>query len=609
VKYKIGGILFLVLLLLLLMLSGILTKHDELVRVQILPRMEDFLENSPSRLFTLARQNSTVMVSSKEGKNTYTGTAVARTGTGRAPPSLTVEPRLQGKYIAEFSLLLEPEPGRELRAYIRQLRSGEIKRVRLESRNGIKHYRIPFELKKKDSLELYLRNAAFGFVSDPVFYRERDGKNKNYVFIVAADTLRKDRVRAYNPDSDCSPYLESFSRDAVVFDRAFSTSSWTTPAFMSLFTGLFPNAHNVNYGNAPLSQEIPTLFESIQEIMVTYCLNGDHLVSGDFGFHRGFDVYAENYADGVNNYASQRLFAQARELVENDLSGSALFFLHTYQVHNPYNPEIELARRYYPEGFDLFRFDSLRFIKYGRELYKSVSEQERLRIEKVYDAACFTFDFRFGEFLRFLKERGLYDDSLIIFLSDHGEEFLDHGAWEHGHSLYNEQINIPLIVKFPRNQYAGTRVSEVVSIVDVLPTVLDVIKRGGKTHRQVDGISLLDVIRNKSASGRAVSAYLAPRALRNGIPARIAVIQGHDKYIFNQKMNDDDRSRFLIAPPDFSDELYDLSVDPYERNNIIKNRPQTAVKLLQLIRSLEFKQGERGFLEQLRERLKSLGYF
>jgi arylsulfatase A-like enzyme len=149
----------------------------------------------------------------------------------------------------------------------------------------------------------------------------------------------------------------------------------------------------------------------------------------------------------------------------------------------------------------------------------------------------------------------------------------------------------------------------VVSIVDILPTILDLFQVKRKMRSPIDGISLLDAVKKKTASDRVVTAYLAPRALRNGIPARISLIRGNYKYIFNQKMTEDDLSGFIFAPPDFTDELFDLSVDPYEKSNIIESRPQTAVAFMKLIRGLEFKQGKKGFLQQLSERLKSLGYF
>ena len=139
--------------------------------------------------------------------------------------------------------------------------------------------------------------------------------------------------------------------------------------------------------------------------------------------------------------------------------------------------------------------------------------------------------------------------------------------------------------------------------------ILDFYQVNREKPNPIDGVSLLHTIKKKNNSDRVVTAYLAPRALRNGIPARIALIKGNFKYIFNQKMTEDDLTRFVFSPPDFSDELFDLSADPYEKSNIIESRPQIAVTFMKLIRGLEFKQGQKGFLQQLSERLKSLGYF
>ena len=580
------------------------------VRVPI-PRPDgEIADTSPSGLYQIRVQGTSLSIETKDGKSTFQGIPIPAPENVQDSRTITLTPGLEGDLTAEFSCLFEPQPGRELRAYIRQIRGDEIKRTRLARTGSIERLRIPFQLEKGDTLEFFLRNAAFGFISDLVFYEPApDLPRKNYVFIIAADTLRRDRVGVYS-GQDCSPNIDRFARDAAIFTQAYSTSSWTTPAFMSLFTGLFPNNHSVNYGNVPLDQETATLFEALQERFVTFALNGDHLVSSNFGFNRGFDVYAENYEDAVANDASHRLFSEAADLVRAAQNDSALFFLHTYQVHSPYNPETELANQYF--GVDSggpYRFDPLRFVRFGRELYKAVRPEEIQEIEAVYDAACYTFDFRFGEFVAFLKESGIYEDATIVFLSDHGDEFLDHGAWEHGHSLYNELIHIPLLIKLPGSRSAGARIDEVVSIVDVLPTIMDLQGIPSGKQPAVDGISLLDVIEGGHTPGRIVSAYLAPRALRNGIPARISLISGTHKFIFNQKMTEEDLAVFLIKPPDFTDELYDLMKDPRERSNIIDTQPKIAVSFMRHIRCLEFKKGTKGFLEQLSERLKSLGYF
>jgi len=610
IKYRIGIVLLACLGVAVLVESCSLFNPEELLRIDLPPSSTGYLEKSPSGYYHLNTSGSTLSVRSESTKHTFQGIPVPVREASQDVVSIKITPRLKGHYTAEFSLLLESAANRELRAYIRQIRDEEIKRVRLAQSSGIENCRIPFQLEKDDTLEFYLKNAEFGFISDPVFCRTKENRRKEYVFIIAADTLRKDRIGAYGGSSRCSPHLDTFSEDAVTFTQAYSTSSWTTPAFMSLATGLFPNRHNVNYGNVRLEEDIETLFEPLQKSFVTYCLNGDHLISSDFGFHRGFDVYAENFEDAVANNASLQLFDRARDLVTREQSRRALFFLHTYQVHNPYNPEIELANEFYGPGFEQYRFDSLRFIKFGRELYKEATAEERSTIERIYDAACYTFDHRFGEFISFLKEAGIYDDSMIMILSDHGEEFMDHGAWEHGHSLYNELINIPLMVKFPGNRDAGSHINEAVSIVDLLPTVMDYYDTGSSSGRPgCDGVSLLEALREKNDPERFVMSYLAPRALRNGIPAKISLVSGPYKYIFNQKMSDEDLAVFINQPPVLRDELFDLSRDPGEKMNIIDSHPEIAVTFMKFIRGLDFRSGQKGFLEGLKERLKSLGYF
>ena len=254
-------------------------------------------------------------------------------------------------------------------------------------------------------------------------------------------------------------------------------------------------------------------------------------------------------------------------------------------------------------------FSPLRFIKYRRDLFKNVSLKKRDKIERIYDAAVYTFDFRFGEFIEFLKKEGIYDQSMIIFTSDHGEEFKDHGAWEHGHSLYNELIKIPLIIKFPWDRYAGKTVSQPVSIVDILPTICDFydIKIRKKSH--LEAISLLGVIHGEKNSKRIISAYVAPYSLANRIPEKIALISGKHKFIFNQKMTQEDLDFFITKPLSLSHEMFNIFNDPGERNNIISIDRKAVDHFFSYRKNLHYKKGKKGFLKELEEKLKTLGYF
>jgi arylsulfatase A-like enzyme len=289
--------------------------------------------------------------------------------------------------------------------------------------------------------------------------------------------------------------------------------------------------------------------------------------------------------------------------------------LHTYQIHSLFHPEKILAKKYFkhtPYKYD--SFEIMDVIQHGKDRYtKNPPAEEREEIIKVYDAGIYTFDYRFGRFIGFLKVKNLYTSSLIILLSDHGEEFMDHGGWEHGHTLYNELIKIPLIIKFPGNQWAGMEVDKVVSLVDILPTVLELncIKYKNKRNLKIKhhGISLLDIINQPGAAEkRKVISYIAPYACSR-TPMKTAIISRKFKFVYNKKFKDDDLKYFLTPPPPFSNcELYDLLKDSLEKTNIKhKNRSQFH-KMLRIILTLKYKKNKKAFPERLRDDLKQLGY-
>jgi arylsulfatase A-like enzyme len=586
-----------------------LPRQNSLHRIILSGKSKTSVEERITDSFFLQKDGSSVSLDINNQKYSFSGILVDSSGAVDEIESIQFGPRKKGRYILEFSLFLKPLAGRELLAFIRQLRDGEVKRVRLGKETDVFRYQIPFLLSKKDVMEFYLKNVDFGLISHPVLYKEKSRKKKEYIFVIAADTFRRDRMGIYNREQKNTPTIDALAQDSVVFTQAYSTSSWTAPAFMSLFTALNPDRHRVNLGNVRLDKEIKTLFEFLNDQFLVYGITGDHFVSSAFGFNRGFDVYTENFADGMSRTASKTLFEQAFEMLDRDKYGKAVFFLHTYQTHNPYNPETELAVQLNGEHLNGDYFNPLRLIQFGRELYKSVPNEEKSEILKIYDAALFTFDYRFGEFIRSLKENGIYEDSTIIFLSDHGEEFMDHGAWEHGHSLYNELIQIPLIVKYPGSRQRGKSVQETVSIVDILPTVLDMQNIRIKSSDEFDGISLLKAGRGKTGRNRIVSSFLASNALRNGIPEKIALVCGSYKYIHNKKMGPDDLDVFLTRPPELGEELFEIFSDPGERFNIIETHPELAAQFSEYFRNLNFKSGKRGFLKELEGRLRSLGYF
>jgi arylsulfatase A-like enzyme len=207
----------------------------------------------------------------------------------------------------------------------------------------------------------------------------------------------------------------------------------------------------------------------------------------------------------------------------------------------------------------------------------------------------------------------LYDNSLILFTSDHGEEFYDHKSWGHGHQLYDESLKVPLLVKFPGSRFNGIRVSNIVSLVDVMPTILEEL-RIDSSELALDGKSLFPAIEGKDREDRSFLADIGGNVLNSHVPQKISTNSGTEKFILNRKYTEEDLSYFEYPPPATGPvELYELKEDPGEELNIADHRADLVNRLIRTIEDLYSQARKRRSLkpeidEDLKEQLRALGY-
>jgi arylsulfatase A-like enzyme len=247
-------------------------------------------------------------------------------------------------------------------------------------------------------------------------------------------------------------------------------------------------------------------------------------------------------------------------------------------------------------------------------IYKELTEKDRQNIIGLYDGEIRYTDEKFiGPLIAALKEIGLYDRTMIIFTSDHGEEFFEHHGWGHGHSLYDESLKVPLIIKFPESRFKGKRILERVSLVDIFPTVLE--ETGiDHSHLDIDGQSLFPLIAGEEKGDRMFLADVAANVLTSRIPHRIAMNRGKGKLILNKKMSPEDVQFFLYPPPIVDPvELYDLIKDPGEQKNIADENSHLANQIIQKINEIyetaqKKKTRKLTMDEELKTQLKALGY-
>lgn len=341
------------------------------------------------------------------------------------------------------------------------------KTLELPSSGGL--VRLSFWSSSHDAV---VRRAVVLSASEALSYDRVAGprKRRPNIILYLVDTLRADHLGAYGY-SKSTPRIDELAADGTLFERALAQSSWTKPASASILTGLHPRAHTANRRTDALPGSVKLLPQALEAMgyeTAAFVVNAN--VSAPFGFDRGFDTFELLLdEDGMLGAPGDQLIELAIDWIVTR-SGQEPFFLYVHSA-DPHDPYATTA------GFDEDGFGTVRFMESLEAGRFTLSDEEVDRLVELYDQDVAFADAQLGRFLDALKERGLYEDALIILLSDHGEEFRDHGWWRHGKTLYGEQLRVPLIIKWPDGVGAGQRVDRIVQHIDIAPTVLDYLGR------------------------------------------------------------------------------------------------------------------------------------
>lgn len=290
------------------------------------------------------------------------------------------------------------------------------------------------------------------------------------IFLYVIDTLRADALVAYGGDLEIAPQMNAFAREAATYLNARAPSSWTLPSVVSLLTGLDPDRHGVMAGKL---QYDPDRHESLQQLLGdrgyrTVGISQSFIVSSSYGVDAGFGSFF--LSDHLNGH--QLRSQEARGMLVSWLSQSAeespiFAYLHTVDPHSPYSPPPDLreAAGAPPPG-------QLALEAGVPSAGQQIDSAGIAYLRALYEGEVRYADREFGRFVELLKWLGLYDGSYVILTADHGEEFAEHGGFEHGRTLFEEVLRIPLIVKYPNARWAGQRIESPVSLVDLAPTLL-----------------------------------------------------------------------------------------------------------------------------------------
>jgi arylsulfatase A-like enzyme len=309
------------------------------------------------------------------------------------------------------------------------------------------------------------------------------------VLVMVVDTLRADHLPAYGSRDTKTPHLDALAKDGVVFEHMFANASWTRPSFASILTGRYPSSHRTTLKSSSLPDEIITLPEAMQSAgYTTLGIATNYNVAPFFNFHQGFDAYTylePNFVLGANDTAAKLLFVQfLRQRIEtyrarrNQVEAGSAYqdasivnrellallgdapqapFFAFVGYMDPHDP-------YYPHPYD--------GTGYSRAANPHPKPEEAPELVRLYNGEIEYWDAELGKLIAELKKKNLYDDLTILITSDHGEEFMEHGGFWHGTTLYDEQLRVPMIAKLPRGERAGTRVDHWVESVDIMPTLL-----------------------------------------------------------------------------------------------------------------------------------------
>lgn len=429
----------------------------------------------------------------------------------------------------------------------------------------------------------------------------RDTESQRSVLLVLVDTLRADKLGCYGSDLGATPNIDDFAARSVLFESAFAHAPWTLPSMASIFTSLFPPQHGAG-GRFPdftvLSPDAPTVAEQFQRAgYATGAIVNVDFLTDTFKMTRGFkDVDAKFYGNNIEMRNATKTTDAALAWLKKHGHDRFFLLVHYFDPHLVYNPPAEYRRRFAaPEDREdaAWVFGKRKDMIDYRSGSISFDDETIHRAEKLYNGEVAYTDHEIGRLLRGLGELGIETSTVTAMTADHGEEFLDHGGFEHGHTLFNELVHVPLIM------YAGAgtvprRIKEVVGHIDLAPTLC----------------ALAGIEPSPTFLGRSLVPHLA------GKPEGDHPVYMEGNFWGEPTVGLVEGGRKLVAQRGQTAQMFHLAVDPKEQMDERSSDAERANYMLQRLKTLRDRMLSEGVPtptppqmseEQLR-RLRSLGY-
>jgi len=450
------------------------------------------------------------------------------------------------------------------------------------------------------------RNQAYGPNS-----KQRPLK---HVILITVDTLRADALSCYGAKGDPTRNIDQLAGDGILFSHAFAPASWTWTAVVSIMTGYSPIVHQCFGPETKIPGALSTLAERMSKAGYFTAAFGQSgllirpdISRGFFEYHFypqappdrsiGTKILDKLFPDYYRRDTSaEHLTELSTDWIASNTNRDFFLWIHYFDPHTPYDP---------PESYRNHLSDELA-AKAGdpdlstavRNGFKVFNAEERKALPLLYRGEVLHLDDHIGKLMKSLKELGIYEESLIIFASDHGEEFWEHGGFEHGHSLYNEILRVPLILKLPGKK-EGKHIDEMVSLESIAPTVLE-----------LSGVEL----RNEQLQSGTLVPLL--KKLKWNNKSLVAVSTRFYDPLIGLLF---DQYKYVQSPATGKEKLYDLDKDPGETESIVASIPDKAAEAAKMLsdfrkeaEELRKKMGVQnesaGFNEETEELLRSLGY-
>ncbi len=379
--------------------------------------------------------------------------------------------------------------------------------------------------------------------------RNRRPSARTNVIVIVVDTLRADHLGCHGYRRDITPNIDALARDGLHFRNAISAAPWTLPSVASLLTSQYPSVLGVRDRINRIDDRFSPLAELLrQNGYATHGIVSVDMLSGSLGLSRGFDTYDESNYFGRQGITSPTVFQKAITYLRRQHEKPFFLFVHTFDPHYNYilHDEFDFFPTYKGQLTSNYPIEEL----WGK--LSELTEEDVAYLVALYDSEIAFTDRHFGRLLANLQELGRYEDSIIIFTADHGEEFMERGWVGHSITLHQEQIHVPLIIKLP-----GCRARVIdtpVGLIDIMPTLLRYLEIEPPVALEGEAYDLTSqaVLPARPIFSETFHSQVQRPGPLQPVGFGSVILQDH-KLIYNAIDN--------------SRQVYDLATDPGERNN------------------------------------------